>query len=357
MHARPVRSAVALAVAAAGTLTWAPAASAEPTEPTPSASAAPAQTPAPDAGSVEITTKDTAGDVLPGAVFLLLDSAGQEAGSGRTDTQGKLTFPGLAPGVYRLKETASGSPLHDVVADQDVIVTPGSTTRLTITDPFKAAKVLLQARDDKTGKLLAGATVNIGSGDETLLTLTTGSNGTASGKLAINSRTGSHFWAKQVKASAGYNIYKPSKEFEAKPGDPVTVTITNAKTATTLPPTGEADRQARREAERQAFSEPVRRGPGRSGSVRLAHSDSRRDSVEHRDACLRGLARAHRRRRHPVAHRRRRSPDRHRRRRRRHSPPPAHGQLHRRWLRRELTHPPHGTKPPELGELRGLRHV
>ncbi|MEU5626274.1 SpaA isopeptide-forming pilin-related protein [Streptomyces tendae] len=237
MHARPVRSAVVLAVAAAGTLAWAPAASAEPTKPTPSASAVPAETPAPDAGSIEITTKDTAGDVLPGAVFLLLDSAGQEAGSGRTDTQGKLTFPGLAPGVYRLKETASGSPLHNVVADQDVIVTPGATTRLTITDPFKAAKVLLQARDDKTGKLLTGVTVNIGSGDKTFLTLTTGSNGTASGKLAINSRTGSHFWAKQVKEPAGYNIYKPSKEFEAKPGDPVTVTITNAKTATTLPPT------------------------------------------------------------------------------------------------------------------------
>ncbi|MCW1097758.1 prealbumin-like fold domain-containing protein [Streptomyces sp. RS2] len=154
MHAHLVRSAAAIAVAAAGTLTWAPAASAEPTEPTPSASAA-AETPAADAGSVEITAKDTAGDALPGAVFLLLDSAGQEAGHGKTDAQGKLTFSDLAPGVYRLKETASGSPLHEVVADQDVIVTPGATTRLTITDPFKAAKVLLQAKDDKTGKLLS----------------------------------------------------------------------------------------------------------------------------------------------------------------------------------------------------------
>ncbi|GAB2331282.1 MSCRAMM family protein [Streptomyces variabilis] len=237
MHARLVRSAAAVAVAAAGTLTWAPAASAEPSEPTPSASAAPADTPAPDAGSVEITTKDTAGDVLPGAVFLLLDSAGQEAGRGTTDAQGKLTFSDLAPGVYRLKETASGSRLHEVVADQDVIVTPGAATRLTITDPFKAAKVLLQVKDDKTGKLLAGSTVNIGSGDKTLLMLTTGSDGMASGKLPINSRTGSDFWVKQVKAPAGYDIYKPSKEFKAKPGDPVTVTVTNAKTATTPPPT------------------------------------------------------------------------------------------------------------------------
>ncbi|CAL9637005.1 MSCRAMM family protein [Streptomyces sp. enrichment culture] len=234
MHARLVRSAAAIAVAAAGTLTWAPAASAEPTEPTPSASAA-AETPAADAGSVEITTRDTAGDALPGAVFLLLDSAGQEAGHGKTNAQGKLTFSDLAPGVYRLKETASGSPLHEVVADQDVIVTPDATTRLTITDPFKAAKVLLQAKDDKTGKLLPGATVNIGTGSSTLLTLTTGAKGTASGELPMSSRK-AQFWVKEIKAPAGYDLYKPTKTFTAGPGDPVTVTVTNVKTTTTPKP-------------------------------------------------------------------------------------------------------------------------
>jgi LPXTG-motif cell wall-anchored protein len=219
---------------AVGTLTWAPAASAQPSEPTPSGSAAPAETPAPDAGSVEITTKDPAGDVLPGAVFLLLNSSGQEAGRGKTDAQGKLTFPDLTPGVYRLKETASGSPLHEVVADQDVIVTPGATTRLAITDPFKAATVLLQAKDDKTGKLLPGATVNIGTGTSTLLTLTTGSKGTASGELPVSSRK-AQFWVKETKAPADYDLYRPTKTFTAGPGAPVTVTVTNAKTATTAP--------------------------------------------------------------------------------------------------------------------------
>ncbi|MFF1280630.1 SpaA isopeptide-forming pilin-related protein [Streptomyces sp. NPDC058299] len=234
MHARFVRGAVrsaAVAAAVTGTLTWAPAANAQPSEPTPSPSAAAADTPAPDAGSVEITTRDTAGDGLPGAAFLLLDSTGQEAGRGTTDAQGKLTFPDLAPGVYRLKETASGSPLHEVVADQDVIITPGATTRLTIIDPFKAAKVLLQAKDDKTGKLLPGATVNIGTGTSTLLTLTTGAKGTASGELPVSSRK-TEFWVKQVKAPAGYDLYKPSKTFTAGPGSPVTVTVTNTNTAT-----------------------------------------------------------------------------------------------------------------------------
>ncbi|MFE9725994.1 SpaA isopeptide-forming pilin-related protein [Streptomyces sp. NPDC005794] len=230
MHAPFVRTA-AVAVAVTGTLTWAPAASAQPSEPTPLTSAAPAETPAPDAGSVEITTKDTAGDALPGATFLLLDAAGQEAGHGKSDAQGKLTFTDLAPGVYRLKETASGSPLHEIVADQDVIVTPGATTRLTIIGPFKAAKVLLQAKDDKSGKLLPGATVNIGTGDSTLLTLTTGAKGTASGALPVTSEK-TQFWVKEIKAPTGYDLYKPTKTFTAGPGAPVTVTVTNAKTAT-----------------------------------------------------------------------------------------------------------------------------
>ncbi|MEU4147358.1 MSCRAMM family protein [Streptomyces parvulus] len=231
MHARLIRSAAAVAVAAAGTLTWAPAASAEPAEPSPSASAAATETPAPDAGSVEITAKDAAGDALPAATFLLLDSAGQEAGRGQTDAQGKAIFSDLAPGVYRLKQTATGSPLHEAVADQDVIVTPGATTRLTITDPFKAAQVLLQAKDDKTGKLLPGATVNIGTGTSTLLTLTTGAKGTASGELPVSSRS-TEFWVKEIKAPAGYDLYKPTKTFTAGPGAPVTVTVTNTKTHT-----------------------------------------------------------------------------------------------------------------------------
>ncbi|MDX2621276.1 carboxypeptidase-like regulatory domain-containing protein [Streptomyces sp. NPDC052071] len=230
MNARLVLSA-AIAVAAAAALTWAPAASAQPSEPPPSAPAASAETPAPEAGRVEITTKDTAGDALPGATFLLLDSAGQEAGRGQSDAQGKVTFPDLAPGIYRLKQWATGSPLHEVVADQDVIVTPGATTRLTITDPFNAAQVLLQAKDDKTGKLLPGATVNIGTGTSTLLTLTTGAKGTASGELPVSSRR-AQFWVKEIKAPAGYDLYQLTKTFTAGPGDPVTVTVTNTKTTT-----------------------------------------------------------------------------------------------------------------------------
>lgn len=234
--ARTLPAAVA-AAAVAGSLSWAPTASAQSTEPTPSSSSTPRNAAEAETGGVAILKKDPGGDVLAGASFTLFDSAGKEAANGKTDAQGQLAFKDLTPGVYRLKEVTSGSPLHDTVDDQDVIVTPGANTPLTIVDPFKDASVLLKAKDDKTGKLLPGSTVNIGKDDKTLLTLTTGSNGTASGKLPANSRTSNGFWVKQVKAPEGYEIYKPTKAFKARPGDPVTVTTTNAKTATTPPPT------------------------------------------------------------------------------------------------------------------------
>ncbi|WP_447035808.1 LAETG motif-containing sortase-dependent surface protein [Streptomyces sp. DSM 118878] len=115
------------------------------------------------------------------------------------------------------------------------MLTNPRTLQLTITDPFKAAKVLLQAKDDKTGKLLPGATVNIGTGTSMLLTLTTGAKGTASGELPMSSRK-TQFWVKEIKAPIGYDLYKPTKTFTAGPGGPVTVTVTNAKTITSPKP-------------------------------------------------------------------------------------------------------------------------
>ncbi|MEU1149378.1 SpaA isopeptide-forming pilin-related protein [Streptomyces sp. NPDC005863] len=235
MHTRSARllptAAFTVAAAVTGSLAWAPYASAQ----TPLASTTPAPRNATEGGGVAIVKKDAGGDVLAGASFTLYDSTGKEVGSGKTDAEGHLAFKGLAPGVYRLKETASGSPLHDVVEDQDVIVTPGTDAPLTIVDPFRPASVLLKAKDDKSGKLLPGATVNIGTGDKTLLTLTTGDKGTVTAKLPVDNRTGTNFWVKETKAPAGYDLYKRQRDFKAKPGDPVTVTVTNARTHTTPP--------------------------------------------------------------------------------------------------------------------------
>ncbi|MFJ8399194.1 hypothetical protein ACIQ9K_01830 [Streptomyces microflavus] len=65
--------------------------------------------------------------------------------------------------------------------------------------------------------------MNIGCVEATLLTLTTGSKGAATGELPVTSRKAT-CWVKQVKAPAGYDLYKPLKSFTVMPGASVAVT-------------------------------------------------------------------------------------------------------------------------------------
>ncbi|MET9294347.1 SpaA isopeptide-forming pilin-related protein [Streptomyces sp. NPDC003077] len=238
--ARRLPAAAITVAAVVGAVLWSPAAWAQPAEPTPSASAAPRD--GAETGGITILTKDPGGDTVTGATFTLFDSEGRQAGSGKTDADGQLSFRDLAAGIYRLKEVTSGSRLHDVVQDQDVIVAPGADTLLTIIDPFKPASLLLKAQDSKSGKPLAGSTVNIGTGDKTTVTLTTGPNGTAAATLNINRRAGNRFWVKQIKAPVGYELDEPARAFTAKPGDPVTMIVTHTQTVST-PPTPTATRE------------------------------------------------------------------------------------------------------------------
>ncbi|MFP8903898.1 SpaA isopeptide-forming pilin-related protein [Streptomyces atacamensis] len=208
----------------------------------------------PEPGGVQILKKDPSGSVLAGAAFTLLDAIGQQVATGETNAAGQLAFTDLAPGVYRLQETSSGSPLHDVVPDQDVIVTPGQTSPLTIIDPFKPADLTVKKTDKNTGKPLAGAVVNIastGSGGDTV-TLTTGKNGTATAQLPVSSRTGTTYTATETTAPAGYRLDAKPVKFTAKPGTPVTVTLTNSKAkeqptqpSTTPPPSPETTTPAK----------------------------------------------------------------------------------------------------------------
>ncbi|MGW5679731.1 MSCRAMM family protein [Streptomyces sp. NPDC003860] len=190
-------------------------------------------------GGIRITKKDPGGALLPGASFTLVDSTGSQAGTGTTDAAGRLDFQELAPGVYRLKETSSGSPLHDIVADQDVIVPPGAVVPLTIVDPFKPAGLTVTKTDHTTGKPLAGAVINITpQGGGRAFTLTTGKDGTAKTTLPVSVRTGTPYTATETRAPAGYRLNPKPVKITAKPGTPVTLNHPGAKkTAATVPPT------------------------------------------------------------------------------------------------------------------------
>ncbi|MFC6136553.1 MULTISPECIES: MSCRAMM family protein [Streptomyces] len=206
-----------------------------------SASTAWAEAPEPQPGTVEITKKDPDGAFLVGAEFSLLDTLnGSKALTGKTNADGILRFEGVAPGVWRLKETATGSPIHDLAPDQDVIITPGQTAKLTIIDHFKPADLTVTKTDKTNGKPLAGAVINIipASGDGKPVTLTTGKNGTATTKLPVASRAGTAYTATETKAPDGYQLDSTSVKITARPGAPATAAFANTKKEQpTQPPT------------------------------------------------------------------------------------------------------------------------
>ncbi len=191
----------------------------------------------PESGSLKILKKDPGGSLLAGASFTVLDTNGKEIASGKTGTDGQLLFADLNAGIYRLKETASGSTLHDVVADQDVVITSAKETPLTIVDPFKPGEIIVKKIDKTSGTPLAGAVINLapkgGKGDP--LTLTTGKDGTAKGQLPVTSRDGTTYTATETKAPTGYQLDAKPVTLTVKPGASVTAAF--ADTAKEKPPT------------------------------------------------------------------------------------------------------------------------
>ncbi|MFF8617187.1 collagen binding domain-containing protein [Streptomyces sp. NPDC015350] len=203
-------------------------------------------------GGVTIHKKDPGGDRLAGASFQLLDPAsGRTVARGKTGADGTLAFDDLEPGTYRLRETDTGSRLHERVPDQDITITEGKTAAanpVTIIDPFKQGELLLKKTDEATGKPLPGAIITINadtldaSGTHTrgkeIARLTTGKDGTAKLKLDVRLKNGTDYWASETKAPAGYQADAAPQRFTATPGAQVTVTLADSKTpAPTSPPT------------------------------------------------------------------------------------------------------------------------
>lgn len=224
---RRTAATIAATTLATGSLIWAPTAFAEAPEIPP--------------GTIEITKKDPDGTLIAGAAFSLLDTLnGTKALTGKTNADGVLRFENVHPGTYRLKETDSGSPIHELAADQDVIVTPEHTVKLTVIDTFKPAELLVKKTDKKTGKPLPGAVINItpDTGTGKALTLTTGKDGTATTKLPVSTRTGTTYTATETKAPDGYRLDATPVKITAKPAEKTTATFTNTKKdQPTQPPT------------------------------------------------------------------------------------------------------------------------
>ncbi|MGW3390495.1 MSCRAMM family protein [Streptomyces cinereoruber] len=216
---------------------------------TASAHAAITVTPAP--GGVTIHKKDPGGERLVGAAFQLTDpTTGKVAAEGKTGADGTLAFDNLTPRTYRLRETDTGSPLHELVPDQDITITEGKSAAanpITVIDPFKQGELLVKKTDKATGKPLAGAVITINtdtldaSGKHTrgkeIAKLTTGKDGTAKLKLDVTLKNGTSYWASETTAPDGYQADAAPQLFTATPGAQVTVTLADTKTPTSPPAT------------------------------------------------------------------------------------------------------------------------
>ncbi|MFC8727512.1 MSCRAMM family protein [Streptomyces bacillaris] len=200
-------------------------------------------------GGVTIRKKDPEGSRLVGAAFELLDKDGKKVDAGTTDEHGVLAFDQLQAGTYRLRETSSGSPVHDLVPEQTITITAGRTAQanpLDVIDLFKKADLSVKKIDKNTGRALAGAVIAI-QADETdktgkhvpgkvVTTLTTGTNGTAEADLDVLIKAGTRYWAAETKAPDGYQLDTTPVAFTAKPGADVTVTLADQPVPTTPPP-------------------------------------------------------------------------------------------------------------------------
>jgi hypothetical protein len=227
---------LALAASALALLTQAPASA---TTPTPSAtaphSAAP-RTSAPGGISVHATASD--GTPVAEAAFTLTDLAGTTAASGTTGADGTLAFPDLSPGVYHLRQTATGSSTVQLAPDQDVVVPDGVTVPVTVTDPFTPAGLTVHLTDS-AGKPVSGADIAITSSTGKAVTVTTGASGSAQASLPVTSRTGTPYTVAEQTGPHGAPAHSKPATVRAQPSGLISITLTDtaATTPTTSPTT------------------------------------------------------------------------------------------------------------------------
>lgn len=130
-------------------------------------------------GAIQLTKTDaTDGALLEGAVFELYWNSTLVA-SGTTDASGDLTFADLAPGTWRVVETAAPAGYVLDVFDRTVTVGDGATVTLGVTNE-RALRPVRVLKTGEEGEPLAGAVYEIrNSSADVVATLTTGIDGTA----------------------------------------------------------------------------------------------------------------------------------------------------------------------------------
>ena len=141
-------------------------------------------------GSLTVTKANAqTGAMLPGAVFELVNSAGSVIGTQTTSDGGSVTFSGLTPGAYTVREkTAPQGYQLAASSSQNVTVTAGVNAQVSFANEISTSKIRIVKTDALTSETLPGAEFTItrlsapaGSSGigSVVAVLTTGADGTA----------------------------------------------------------------------------------------------------------------------------------------------------------------------------------
>lgn len=142
----------------------------------------------PKYGDVELTKKDTNGNLVSNTTFELSTNKSSIIGTYTTGSNGKVSVKDLEEGTYYIREKSVPSPLIIDTSWKEVKVTAGKTASFTATNKIAQGKIEITkyGSNDLTGlkeKTIEGATFNIVSSSGAVVdTLTTGKDGKASSK-------------------------------------------------------------------------------------------------------------------------------------------------------------------------------
>uniref|UniRef100_UPI001ABE52AD SpaA isopeptide-forming pilin-related protein n=1 Tax=Gracilibacillus suaedae TaxID=2820273 RepID=UPI001ABE52AD len=177
-------------------------------------------------GAVELTKVDEVGESLEGAVFELMDEAGNLLQTGLTTNEsGKLLIEDLKPGNYQLVETAApfGYTLDDEPIQFEIVFNQQEPITVTAENERAPSSVVLTKVDDETGQTLAGAVFQIIRDGEVFKgNLVTDENG----QLFVEGLKPGSYQFIETEAPDGYTLDPKPIEFTIDLGQSETLALT-----------------------------------------------------------------------------------------------------------------------------------
>lgn len=115
-----------------------------------------------DSGAVTITRKDPVSGVgVGGSTIAVKDSSGRTVATATTDSSGKITVKGLAPGTYTYTET-SAAPGHTLdTSTYSFTVRGDGSASGTLVSNAEVSSVNIYVKDSASDKAISGVTVTI----------------------------------------------------------------------------------------------------------------------------------------------------------------------------------------------------